>query len=140
MGFLKNLGARLRAMMQMRYGADQLSLGLFYAALALAILGWIPALGGYLSPLSLLAMGYALFRMLSKNRVARARENDWFVRKITPPLTACKQTLVRFKNRKVYRYPTCPNCRARLRVPRSVGTVTVTCGRCGNKFESKGKK
>ena len=43
----------------------------------------------------------------------------------------------RLKNRKKYRYFRCPNCHARLRLPRGVGEVTVNCGQCKHSFRKK---
>ena len=45
--------------------------------------------------------------------------------------------LNRLKNGKKYRYFTCPKCKQRLRVPRGVGSVTITCKNCGTKFDKK---
>ena len=45
--------------------------------------------------------------------------------------------LNRVKNGKKYCYFTCPKCKRRLRVPRGVGSVTVTCKNCGAKFDKK---
>ena len=41
------------------------------------------------------------------------------------------------KNSKKYRYFSCPKCKMRLRVPRGVGNVTITCKGCGEKFDKK---
>ena len=41
------------------------------------------------------------------------------------------------KNIKQYKYFTCPKCKSRLKLPRGVGEVTVTCGKCGEKIKKK---
>ena len=47
------------------------------------------------------------------------------------------QFFVRLKNIRKYRYFRCPECKARLRLPRKVGEVTVTCGKCRHQFRQK---
>lgn len=36
-----------------------------------------------------------------------------------------------------YKYLICPQCAQRLRVPRGMGKLRVTCTRCGNRFETR---
>lgn len=136
MGFFQKLNYKMQLFMRGRYGADQLGNALVYGALVPLFLSAFPALGG-LNLLALAMLIYGTFRMLSRNTAARRRENDWYMRKIMPYFSKLKQAWVRFKNRKIYRYETCPQCKATLRVPKTAGNVTITCGRCGSKVESK---
>ena len=48
-----------------------------------------------------------------------------------------RQFIVRLKNIRKYKYFKCPQCHARLRLPRKVGEVTVTCGKCRHAFKQK---
>ena len=52
-------------------------------------------------------------------------------------IAQARQAHTRFKNRKVYLYYRCPQCRAWLRLPRNIGEKTVTCGKCGATFKKK---
>ncbi len=119
-----------------RRGSDQLGLALVITSLVLSLLASVFRLG----ILSLLSTGiwfYALFRMFSKNIPARDRENRWFMSKYTPVMIGARQARARFKNRKIYLYYHCPNCRAWLKLPRNIGEKTVTCGKCGAIFKKK---
>ena len=73
---------------------------------------------------------YGYFRMFSKNVAQRRKENAWFESKI-------KYLKTRFSQRKDYRFFDCPNCKTHLRVPRGVGNITITCKKCGTKFDRK---
>lgn len=70
------------------------------------------------------------FRSFSKNLAKRRKENDKFERKMYRIKTRIKQS-------KEYRFFDCPECGAHLRVPRGVGEITITCKKCGNKFDRK---
>lgn len=119
-----------------RRGMDQLSLALLIASIAASLLASIFGIG-ILNLLSSVMWIYALIRTLSKNIPAREKENRWFMSKYTPVQLNVKQAHVRFKNRKIYLYYRCPNCRAWLKLPRNVGEKTVTCGKCGSTFKKK---
>lgn len=119
-----------------RRGMDQLNVFLLVFSIVLSLLSSIFRLG-ILSTLSMAAWVYALFRMLSKNIPAREKENRWFLSKYTPVASNVKQARVRFKNRKIYLYYRCPNCRAWLKLPRNIGEKTVTCGKCQATFRKK---
>lgn len=80
---------------------------------------------------------YMIFRMLSRNIDKRRRENDWFLSRYTPVKTSLYQARVRFKNRKIYLYYRCPQCKAWLKMPRHIGEKHVTCGKCGAQFTKK---
>lgn len=119
-----------------RRGMDQLGFALLIASLVLSLLSSILRIG-ILSLVSMAAWIYALYRMLSKNISAREKENQWFLSKYTPVASGVKQARVRFKNRKIYLYYRCPNCKAWLRLPRNIGEKTVTCGKCQSTFKKK---
>lgn len=111
-------------------------MALTYASLFLILLGALPRAG------ALLAVAYALvivsfIRMFSRNIAARRRENEWFLRKTAPLITRFYQARARFRNRKTTVYFRCPGCRARLKLPRGAGHVTVVCGRCGNRADKR---
>ena len=114
-----------------RHGVDQLNTALLYGGIAFNILALITQVGIF-SGLSMVMLFVVIFRMFSKNRVQRFRENAWYVKHINIGglMQKCKQAYARFKNRKKYVYFDCPTCHAKLRLPRGKGEVTVTCGKC----------
>jgi len=119
-----------------RRGSDQLNTFLLIAAIVLSLLGSIFGIG-ILSLLSTVMWVYVLYRMLSRNIPAREKENQWFLSKYSPIALNAKQAKIRFKNRKIYLYYRCPQCRAWLKLPRNIGEKTVTCGKCGATFKKK---
>ena len=115
-----------------RYGADQLCRFLLIASfvvllptvfirsnvrLIFLIIFWIIVIYNY-------------FRMFSKNIYKRQQENNWYLSKTNYLKT-------RFKQRKEYRFYTCPKCKTHLRVPKGVGNITITCKKCGYEFDKK---
>ena len=79
----------------------------------------------------------AIFRMFSKDRYRRAHENQVYLEKTQKVRRAATEWVNRVKNSRKYHYYTCPKCKQRLRVPRGVGNITITCKQCGTKFDKK---
>ena len=119
-----------------RRGLDQFSITLFALGFVLYILSLIFG-GSVLYILHLGCFGYGLFRGLSRNIAARERENRWFLSKFGPVFLKLRQAGVRFKNRRVYLYYRCPQCKSWLKLPRNIGEKNVTCGHCGANFNKK---
>lgn len=126
----------LRNFMIGRNGTDQLSLALLIGGIVLSLLSSLTrillfyylGLAGYI---------WAIFRMFSRNVEKRRDENQRYVRFRQNFKSNVRQFFVRIKNIKKYRYFRCPECKARLRLPRKVGEVTVTCGKCHHQFRQK---
>lgn len=119
--------------MRGRHGADEFSMALLIVGLAMSILGNLRPL----FPLSLLSLAlyiYAMFRMFSRNHEKRYAENQKYIALTHGSL---RQFFVRLKNIRKYKYFKCPECHARLRLPRKVGEVTVTCGKCRHAFKQR---
>lgn len=136
MGFFDKLRASFAHFMSGRYGADNLSYAMVIAALVMTVIGALSGLG--ILTLMADALLIVMFvRMLSKDRYRRAHENQVYLEKTQSVRRAVTEWMNRVKNSKKYHYFTCPKCRARLRVPRGVGNVTITCKSCGNKFDKK---
>ena len=136
MGFLDQIRAKLSRFMSGRYGIDQLGHEMVLGALVLTVIGAIFRV----SLLTLLAdalLLLALFRIFSKDRLRRAQENQSYLAKTLKLRQGASEWMNRMRNRKKYRYFSCPKCRMRLRVPRGVGNVTITCKGCGEKFDRK---
>lgn len=136
MGFFEKIRASFARFMSGRYGADQLSYAMVISALVLTVIGSIARV--MLLTLLADALLIVMFvRMFSKNRYQRAHENQVYLERTQNIRRAVTEWMNRMKNSKKYRYFTCPKCKARLRVPRGVGNVTITCKSCGEKFDKK---
>ena len=136
MRFFDKIRSSFASFMAGRYGADQLGMTMLWTALILSIVGSFSRLG----LLTLMADALLLlmfWRMLSKDRLKRQHENQTYLQKTYGARKAVTEWINRVKNGKKYRYFTYPQCKKRLRVPRGVGNVTITCKSCGNKFDKK---
>ena len=130
---------RIAKFMAGRYGNDQLSRALLIADLILLVLGTVfsKSVGGILLPLAFVLLGYIYFRMFSRNIYKRQEENGKYLRRkyqITSRLNVLKE---RWKQRKEYKFFTCPSCHAVLRVPRGRGKLKIVCRKCGTSFMGK---
>ena len=64
-------------------------------------------------------------------------ENEKFLLLSQPARRRATELYNRFKNRDKYAYFSCPKCRAKLRVPKGVGDITVTCKMFGHNFDKR---
>ena len=115
-----------------RSGIDSLTKDLFYPIIVLLIINIF--LSGYARLIVTIIIWvliiYTYFRMFSKNVSKRRQEAYKYENKKNYFIT-------RFKQRKQYRFFDCPNCKTHLRVPRGTGNITITCNKCGTKFDRK---
>ena len=115
-----------------RNGIDSLTKDLFYPIIVLLIINIF--LSGYARLIVTIIIWvliiYTYFRMFSKNVSKRRQEAYKYENKKNYFIT-------RFKQRKQYRFFDCPNCKTHLRVPRGTGNITITCNKCGTKFDRK---
>ena len=132
MNWFRNLGARmsmgLRRFMQGRYGTDKLNTAILLVGLGASLLQLIVP-GAWtrwvMMVFSYVCLGWAIFRMLSRNTYKRYQENRKYLR-----------FLDRIKD-KSHRYLDCPRCRQAVRVPKGKGKISITCPKCGEKFVKK---
>ena len=136
MGFFDKIRANLSRFMSGRYGVDQLGHEMVICALVMTVIGALTRFH-LISLMADALLLLALFRMLSKNRYKRAQENQDYLAKTLKARQNASEWMNRMKNRKKYRYFSCPKCKMRLRVQRGVGNVTITCKGCGEKFDKK---
>ena len=122
----------LRRFMYGRYGTDRLNLALICMVLALSLLNNIlyifirsDLLFSLLSLLYGALVVVAVYRMLSRNIVARRSENQKW-------MNFCNR--LRDRN---HRYFHCPRCKQRVRVPRHKGKINIRCPKCGERFIRK---
>lgn len=130
---------KLARFMVGRNGNDQLNLFLLGLALALLVIAAIfKSSFGRISYVIVLALlGYAYFRMLSRNIYKRREENGKFVRARYKLSAAVKLRKEQWIQRKDYKFFTCPSCKTTLRVPRGHGKIKIVCRKCGNSFTGK---
>ena len=125
----------LNTFMLGRNGVDFLNKHLFRIAAVIAgvnlLLTW------RIGFIPVVVAAYALFRTLSQNLTVRQMEDltaretyDRTKEKITGALQRAKQ-------RRDYRFFSCPGCASYLRVPRGKGCIQITCPRCGQRFDRK---
>ena len=136
MSFLDKLRANFSRFMAGRYGVDQLSYAAVIVTLVLSVLGALTRFA-LLTLLGDALIVVVFLRMFSKNRVKRAQENQLYLQKTARMRKESHEWVNRLKNAKQYHYYVCPTCKTRLRVPRGVGNVTITCKGCGNRFDKK---
>lgn len=136
MGFFDKFRAAVSRFMSGRYGSDQLNLTMVIGALIVTTIGSLS--GVYFLTLAADALLLlAIFRMFSKDRYRRAHENQVYLEKTQKVRRAATEWVNRVKNSRKYHYYTCPKCKQRLRVPRGVGNITITCKQCGTKFDKR---
>ena len=136
MGFFDKMRASFSRFMSGRYGVDQLGNVMLWTGLILSIIGSVAKLG-ILTIVADVLLVVMLVRMFSKDRYKRQHENQLYLEKTYKLRKDVSEWMNRVKNSKKYRYFTCPQCKKRLRVPRGVGNITITCKGCGNKFDKK---
>ena len=118
--------------MQGRNGPDSISRSLIIPIIVALVIGTVCR--GLLKALMLLGVWallfYMYFRVFSRNLSKRRAENARYEGKVRYLKTRISQS-------RDYRFYDCPECGTHLRVPRGVGKITVTCRKCGNRFERK---
>ena len=137
MGFFDKIRQNVSRFMAGRYGADQLNFAIVITALVLTVVGSLLGIRVVTTLLADALLILAFYRILSKDRMRRQSENQAYLDRTMKVRRGFSEWMERFKNRKKYHYFTCPKCHTRLRVPRGVGNVTITCRACGEKFDKK---
>ncbi|MDY5219320.1 MAG: hypothetical protein SPH82_01910 [Eubacteriales bacterium] len=132
----QNIKNSFRRFMTGRHGSDQLSFALLIGGIVLSLLSSITRIMIFYY-LGLAAYIWAIFRMFSRNTAKRTAENAKYLEFTRNFRTNVSQSFVRLPNVKQSPYFRCPECTARLRLPRKVGEVTVTCGKCHHQFKQK---
>lgn len=130
---------KLARFMVGRNGNDQLNLFLMGLALALLLIAAIfnDSLGRIAYVLVFALLGYAYFRMFSRNIHKRQEENGKYIRARYRFSAAMRLRRERWVQRKDYKFFTCPSCKTTLRVPRGHGKLKIVCRKCGNSFTGK---
>lgn len=83
----------------------------------------------------LLLLGLIIFRIASKNKLQRSKENKMFL-KVINTITRPFQNLIRnFKDRKTHVYKKCSKCKTTLKLPlpKTRGINHAKCPECSNR-------
>lgn len=123
---------KLMQFMSGRYGVDKLFYVIFAVATTLSVAN-IFLRSIILQTIVYALMFFGIYRMLSRNVNARAKENR--------ALTGWIDKIIEWRDTRRKRaadtthiYKKCPKCKAILRLPRRVGKHTTVCPKCGNEF------
>ena len=131
--FLVKITNKLRTFFYGRNGFDDLAkLSIILSLVSFLICGFCPQglVKTIFYVLMMVFMGYAYFRILSKNIYKRVQENKRYT-------GALKMTKTRWEQRKTHKFYRCSKCKTWLRVPRGRGKITITCVKCAHKFDKK---
>ena len=112
-----------------RNGADALSCFLIGVAFFLVIM-FLIVQKKYLTLIALIPIGFAIWRILSKNLTKRTKENAAFVGFFRSLSGKYRLTRDRVRDRKTHVYFRCGCCERWIRVERGLGEVEVTCPGC----------
>ena len=140
-----NFRYRLMQFMSGRNGTDALTFGLLSLAMAVSftniILGYFVQrlITAIIQLIVYGIIGYAIFRVLSRNIYSRQKENRWFIEKLQI-LKSKRETYNQRKADQFHIYKKCPNCKAVLRLPRRIGKHKTVCPRCQKEFSVRVKK
>lgn len=122
--------------MEGRYGMDQLSRFLDFAALALLIVSlFIRGMAGsilFYGAVVLILWSY--FRIFSRNTHRRYAENERFLRLIGRFVSNFSNRRCHQEQKKIYKYFYCPGCKQKVRVPKGKGRICITCPKCRREF------
>lgn len=131
---MNHLKYKLMSFMQGRYGPDPMYKGLFGLSMALLVINLFVR-SALVYSLSLGLIVYAMFRFFSRDRAARAAENQRYLilkEKLKKRFLLAKN---RVRDLRSHRYRSCPGCKTTLRLKKQTGTVHVTCPVCRNEFD-----
>lgn len=137
---MRNFIQRFMIFMQGRYGTDALNkflFGLFIVLWIVNIFVFNRLARSIILLVELLIIVLTMFRSFSRNINKRSAENRVFIKYYNPVKSRIKLSILKFKDRKEYKYLKCPVCKSQLRVKNKKGNHTVRCPRCGSEFDKK---
>ncbi len=128
---------RLARFMQGRYGIDQFTNFLVFSALVMLVLEMfikVPFMRFLLNTLSIAAIIYSYFRMLSRNHNKRYSENERYMKFHNGVKFFIARQKSHMQQRKTHHIYKCPQCRQSIRVPKGKGRIAITCPKCHTEF------
>lgn len=136
MSFLQKIKVNFAQFMVGRNGADNLGMFTLFSGLILDLVD------AFLHTSFLSALGFVLyiltiFRMFSRNCSKRAEENRRYLLWKDKAKKFVLRYYTRLKNCRQYKYFSCPQCHASIRMKRGMGEKEVTCPGCKHVFRQK---
>ena len=125
-----------RKFMNGRYGTDQLSMALLILSVLLTFISELGRLPIF-TYISFIPLVLTIFRIQSKNLEKRRMENYKFSMLISPAYSWIKKTQSHVKKAKTHKCFKCPDCKAKLWVPKGKGVIIVTCSKCRTEFRER---
>jgi len=123
----------LKNFLATKSSVDEFSLFLIGFAFVASIFLMILRLNGYIIfTWIFILLGY--WRIFSKNRIAREKENQVFLKVFYPVKSFFVRWYRKFTIKDDYKYFDCESCSSQLRIPRSAKNVKVTCPKCKHSF------
>lgn len=119
-----------------RYGADELSRVMMFAAVAVMLINLFVRLE-ILNIVVVALIVIIYLRMFSKNIQKRYEENCKYYalkQRVLGFFGKQKNTAQDLKTNHIWK---CPNCGQKIRIPRGRGKVIVTCPKCRHEFTKK---
>lgn len=123
---------RFSNFMQGRNGADAYGQFLNYVMLVLAVLNLAFFRNIPVNFIILATMVYSLYRTFSKNLAKRQQENDRYLLRTQAMRKGLRKTKRHLFGEGGYKYFSCPECGAELRVPKKKGKIKVRCPKCNH--------
>lgn len=128
---------RIARFMQGRYGIDQFTNFLVFSALIMLIIEMfikVPVIRLLFNILSVAAIFYSYFRMLSRNHSKRFAENEKYMKFHNNVKFFIARERSHMQQRKTHHIYKCPQCRQSIRVPKGKGRIAITCPKCHTEF------
>ncbi len=117
-----------------RYGHDTLNYFIIILAMVISIVSAIFfRSNNFVSLLVYALLIYSVFRMMSRKRYQRKKENEKFFA-ITRPIRSRYKLIKNNLTDKENKYYQCPQCAQKVRVPRGRGKIEIACPSCRTKF------
>ena len=79
----------------------------------------------------------AIYRVLSKDRYRRSKENKKYLEIRDKVFGYFNYIKRRYRDRNTHMYKKCPKCKQRIRLPLKKGKHIVKCPKCRERFEVK---
>ena len=127
---------KLNRFMEGRYGADELSKVMMFAAVAVMVINLFLRLE-ILNIVVVALIVLIYLRMFSRNIQKRYEESCKYYalkQKVLGFFGKQKRTAADLKTNHIYK---CPSCGQKIRIPRGRGKIIITCPKCRHEFEKK---
>ena len=127
---------RLARFMIGRYGIDRLYYFLMAVCFILIVIN-IFVSSIWISLIETLLIGYAIYRVMSKNIYKRQQENEKFTKIADKPKKFLNLQKCKNRDKATQVYKKCHSCKSNLRLPKEKGEHTVVCPCCKHRFSIK---